>query len=158
RRVPEQLHLGGPTLGLVLAGEGRVSDAGAEVKSQDCSWGPPSLGREWRRNGLLQRRWSMGLSRPRPHAPPTAGPSPLALLFSRPDGDQMFAIAIFLFPLFRLPIEVDLFWQFQIPTVLLSMIWVYLGLPRRRRSGEPRASVYLRRSPLRLGRTHPVHG
>jgi hypothetical protein len=55
-----------------------------------------------------------------------------------------------------LPIEVDLFWQFQIPTVFLSMIWVYLGLPGRRRSGEPRASVYLRRSPLlRLRRTHP---
>jgi hypothetical protein len=82
------------------------------------------------------------------------------LLFSRPDAEQMFAIAMFLFHLFRLPIEVDLFWQFQIPTVLLPMIWVYLGLPGRRRSGEPRASVYLRHLPLRLGRTHPVkaHG
>jgi exopolysaccharide production protein ExoQ len=78
------------------------------------------------------------------------------LLFSRPDAEQIFAIAVFLFHLFRLPIEVDLFWQFQIPTVFLSMIWVYLGLPGRRRSGEPRASVYLRRSPLlRLRRTHP---
>jgi exopolysaccharide production protein ExoQ len=77
------------------------------------------------------------------------------LLFSRPDAEQIFAIAMFLFHLFRLPLEVDLFWQFQIPTVLLSMIWVYLGLPGRRRSGEPRASVYLRRSPLRLRRTHP---
>src|SRR5215472_15668115 len=78
------------------------------------------------------------------------------LLFSRPDAEQMFAIAVFLFHLFRLPIEVDLFWQFQIPTVLLSMIWVYLRLPGRRRSGEPRASVYLRRLPSRLGRTHTV--
>ena len=77
------------------------------------------------------------------------------LLFSRPDAEQIFAIAMFLFHLFRLPLEVDLFWQFQIPTVLLSMIWVYLGLPGRRRSGEPGASVYLRRSPLRLRRTHP---
>ena len=82
------------------------------------------------------------------------------LLFSRLDTEQMFAIAMFLFHLFRLPIEVDLFWQFQIPTVLLSMIWVYLGLPGRRRSGEPRASAFSMRSPLRLGRTHPVkaHG
>jgi exopolysaccharide production protein ExoQ len=56
------------------------------------------------------------------------------LLFSRPDTEQTFAIAAFLFLLFRFPIEVDLFWQFQIPTIVLSLIWIYLGLPRRRRS------------------------
>jgi O-antigen ligase len=58
------------------------------------------------------------------------------LLFSRPDTEQVFAIAMFLFLLLRLPIEVDLFWAFQIPTITLSMVWVYLGLPGRRKSGR----------------------
>jgi hypothetical protein len=69
------------------------------------------------------------------------------LLFSRPEAEQIFAIAVFLFLLFRLPIEVDLFWQFQILTVILSLIWVYLGLPMGRRSRKPPASVHLRRAP-----------
>src|SRR6516225_11784068 len=59
------------------------------------------------------------------------------LLFSRPEANQIFAIAVFLFVLFRFPVEVDLFWQFQIPTVILSLIWVYLGRPLRRRSRKP---------------------
>jgi len=59
------------------------------------------------------------------------------LLFSRPEAQQIFAIAAFLFVLFRFPLEVDLFWQFQIPTVILSLIWVYLGRPLRRRSRKP---------------------
>jgi len=68
------------------------------------------------------------------------------LLFSRPEAKQIFAVAVFLFVLFRFPIEVDLFWQFQIPTIILSLIWVYLGLPLRRRSRNPHASVHLRRA------------
>jgi exopolysaccharide production protein ExoQ len=55
-------------------------------------------------------------------------------LFYRLEAEQIFAIATFLFLLFRLPIEVDLFWQFSPPTIILSMIWVYLALPQRQRA------------------------
>jgi exopolysaccharide production protein ExoQ len=55
-------------------------------------------------------------------------------LLYRLEAQQIFAIAMFLFLLFRLPIEVDLFWQFSPPTIVLSMIWVYLALPQRQRA------------------------
>jgi exopolysaccharide production protein ExoQ len=55
-------------------------------------------------------------------------------LFYRLEAEQIFAIATFLFLLFRLPIEVDLFWQFSPPTIILSMIWVYLALAQRQRA------------------------
>ena len=40
--------------------------------------------------------------------------------------EQMFAIVTFTFLLLRTPIEVDSFYAFQIPTILLSVIWIYL--------------------------------
>jgi exopolysaccharide production protein ExoQ len=49
------------------------------------------------------------------------------VLLWRPGAPQFFAISVFLFFLLRLPIEVDLFWPFQPPTVMLSLVWVYLG-------------------------------
>jgi exopolysaccharide production protein ExoQ len=53
-------------------------------------------------------------------------------LFSRANPQQIFAIGAFFFLLFRLYIEVDLMWQFQIPTVIFSLIWVYLRSSRYR--------------------------
>ena len=55
-----------------------------------------------------------------------------SVLFSRPGAPQFFAVGVFLFFLLRSPIEVDLFWPFQIPTVMLCLVWVYLGLPGQR--------------------------
>jgi exopolysaccharide production protein ExoQ len=55
-----------------------------------------------------------------------------SVLLSRPGAPQFFALGVFLFFLLRLPFEVDLFWAFQPPTVMLSLIWVYLGLPDQR--------------------------
>jgi exopolysaccharide production protein ExoQ len=55
-----------------------------------------------------------------------------SVLLSRTGAPQFFAVGVFLFFLLRSPIEVDLFWPFQIPTVMLSLVWVYLGLPDQR--------------------------
>ena len=63
------------------------------------------------------------------------------VIFYRLEAEQIFAIAVFLFLLFRLPIEVDLFWQFQLPTVVLSLIWIYLGRPQRQPIRRPRAPM-----------------
>jgi exopolysaccharide production protein ExoQ len=53
------------------------------------------------------------------------------ILFSQANAEQIFAIAAFAFLLLRLPLEVDIIWQFQIPTVIVSLIWVYLAPTRR---------------------------
>jgi exopolysaccharide production protein ExoQ len=50
----------------------------------------------------------------------------VGLCNARPAAEHMFAITIFIFFLLRLPIEVDLFFQFQIASVLICMAWVYL--------------------------------
>ena len=59
------------------------------------------------------------------------------LLFSRANAEQIFAIAAFVFLLLRMPLEIDLIWPFQIPTVILSLIWVYLAPARRAARSHP---------------------
>jgi len=57
----------------------------------------------------------------------------VGLCNARPAAKHMFAISIFIFLLLRLPIEVDLLFQFQIASILICMAWIYLrrfGLPR----------------------------
>jgi exopolysaccharide production protein ExoQ len=49
-----------------------------------------------------------------------------ALVFSRMAPEAMFAIYVVVLMLLRSPIEVDLFWQFQIPTIVFCMAWIYL--------------------------------
>lgn len=49
------------------------------------------------------------------------------LSFSRPSAEQLFAISLFIFLTLRTPIEVDLFFQFQLASILFCMIWVYLS-------------------------------
>ncbi len=45
--------------------------------------------------------------------------------------EQLFAISLFVFLLFRMPLEVDLFFQFQLPSILIGVVWIYLQrLPR----------------------------
>jgi exopolysaccharide production protein ExoQ len=44
----------------------------------------------------------------------------------KPSPEQLFAISTFLFLILRAPIEVDLFFQFQLPAILLCVIWIYL--------------------------------
>ncbi len=48
-------------------------------------------------------------------------------IFSKPQPEQMFAIAQFIFIFSRTPIEVDLFSAFNMPSILLSLIWIYLA-------------------------------
>jgi exopolysaccharide production protein ExoQ len=48
------------------------------------------------------------------------------LVFLTPTPERIFATYIICFLLLRSPIEVDLFWPFQTPTLLLCMAWVYL--------------------------------
>jgi len=55
----------------------------------------------------------------------------LIRLFARmtsnsPTSEQMFAIAIFIFLLLRMPVEVDLFFPFQLASILLCLVWIYL--------------------------------
>jgi len=50
-----------------------------------------------------------------------------AFVFSKPRPEQMFAIAQFIFMFSRSPIEVDLFFAFSMPSILLSLIWIYLS-------------------------------
>jgi exopolysaccharide production protein ExoQ len=50
-----------------------------------------------------------------------------------PEGEQWFAINILIFFLLRSPIEVDLFFAFNIPSVLICFVWVYLPPIRFRR-------------------------
>lgn len=51
----------------------------------------------------------------------------VAILLARPlSSGQLFAITVFMFLLLRTPLEVDLFFQFQIASILLCVIWIYL--------------------------------
>jgi exopolysaccharide production protein ExoQ len=65
-------------------------------------------------------------------------------LVHRPKPEQMFAIAFFLFLLLRTPIEVDLFFQFQIASVLFCVIWIYLR-PSLTPAGQPASRFGLHR-------------
>jgi exopolysaccharide production protein ExoQ len=40
--------------------------------------------------------------------------------------EQMFAICAFIFFLLRTPIEVDMFFQFEISTIIMCLIWIYI--------------------------------
>jgi exopolysaccharide production protein ExoQ len=54
----------------------------------------------------------------------------LAVLLSRrPSSEQIFAMTIFMFFLLRMPLEVDLFFQFQLASVLICVIWIYMRRP-----------------------------
>jgi exopolysaccharide production protein ExoQ len=55
----------------------------------------------------------------------------LVFLLNKPRAEQMFAAAIVIFFLLRTPIEVDLFFQFQIGSILVCSAWVYLKVPKR---------------------------
>jgi exopolysaccharide production protein ExoQ len=55
-----------------------------------------------------------------------------SLVFWKPEPYQIFAISVFIFLFLRTPLEVDLLFPFQLPVILFSLCWVYLG--RRRRS------------------------
>jgi exopolysaccharide production protein ExoQ len=63
------------------------------------------------------------------------------LLFSRAHAEQIFAVATFAFLVLRMPLEVDLTWQFQISTVLFSLIWVYLTPAPRAARPHPQSAV-----------------
>jgi exopolysaccharide production protein ExoQ len=60
----------------------------------------------------------------------------IARLFaSKPAAEQMFAMTLFIFLLLRMPLEVDLFFPFQLSSILLCVVWIYLqsSSPLRRR-------------------------
>jgi exopolysaccharide production protein ExoQ len=40
--------------------------------------------------------------------------------------EQILAMTLFVFLLLRTPLEVDLFFQFQLPSILICLIWIYL--------------------------------
>jgi len=69
-----------------------------------------------------------------------------ALVFSRIAPESMFAIYVVVLMLLRSPIEVDLFWQFQIATIVFCMAWIYLAAAPARISSW---SVSRGRRPLR---------
>jgi exopolysaccharide production protein ExoQ len=69
-----------------------------------------------------------------------------ALVFSRIGPEAIFAIYVVVLMLLRSPIEVDLFWQFQIPTIVFCMAWIYLAAAAP--AASARAGSRLRR-PLR---------
>jgi hypothetical protein len=71
---------------------------------------------------------------------------------------QIFAISTFLFLLIRFPVEVDLFFQFQLGTILMCVIWVWLEKPRpgwRRPTPPLKKNAASVRSPVG---TDPVYG
>lgn len=63
------------------------------------------------------------------------------VVFSRITPEKMFGIYVIVLLLLRSPIEVDLFWQFQTPTIILCMAWIYLGAPPLMPSGDPARRV-----------------
>lgn len=65
--------------------------------------------------------------------------------------EQIFAASLFIFLTLRTPIEVDLFFQFQLPSILMGMIWVYLG----KRSDAVAAGARRRRGLLGEGASVP---
>jgi exopolysaccharide production protein ExoQ len=61
----------------------------------------------------------------------------LAILIGKPTIEQLFATVVFVFLLFRTPIEVDLFFQFQIASILICLIWIYAKSPRKTFTSKP---------------------
>ncbi len=59
-----------------------------------------------------------------------------ALSLGHPNSQQLFALTLFLFLLLRMPIEVDLFYQFQIASILLCLIWIYISPQRANRGAR----------------------
>jgi exopolysaccharide production protein ExoQ len=53
------------------------------------------------------------------------------LIYLRPNPAQKLSIACLAFFILRSPIEVDLFYQFTVATILMSWIWINTKLPRR---------------------------
>jgi exopolysaccharide production protein ExoQ len=51
------------------------------------------------------------------------------IVFQEISPEKLFAIYLIILLLLRSPIEVDLFWQFQTPTIIFCMAWIYLGQP-----------------------------
>lgn len=50
-----------------------------------------------------------------------------ALIFGRvTSSENMYAMTLFVFLLLRMPLEVDLFFQFQLASILICVIWIYL--------------------------------
>jgi exopolysaccharide production protein ExoQ len=43
-----------------------------------------------------------------------------------PSSERIYAMTIFVFLLLRMPLEVDLFFQFQLASILICVIWIYL--------------------------------
>jgi exopolysaccharide production protein ExoQ len=79
-----------------------------------------------------------------------------ALVFSRIAPESMFAIYVVVLMLLRSPIEVDLFWQFQIPTIVFCMAWIYLAAAPARISSWSGSRLRRPRRPERrrdFGRT-----
>jgi exopolysaccharide production protein ExoQ len=82
----------------------------------------------------------------------------MATFLSAPTTVQIFAISTFLFLLIRFPVEVDLFFQFQLGTILMCVIWVWLEKPRpgwRRPTPPLKKNAASVRSPVG---TDPVYG
>jgi exopolysaccharide production protein ExoQ len=50
----------------------------------------------------------------------------VAILRPRPKPESLFAMAVFIYFLLRTPIEVELFYPFQLPTILICVSWIYL--------------------------------
>jgi exopolysaccharide production protein ExoQ len=48
------------------------------------------------------------------------------ILYSTPSPSQVFAMSILIFLVLRSPLEVDLLFPFQLPSVLIGLSWVYL--------------------------------
>ena len=69
-----------------------------------------------------------------------------ALVFSRIAPESLFGIYVVVLMLLRSPIEVDLFWQFQIPTIVFCMAWIYLAAASARMTSRGPARL---RRPLR---------
>jgi exopolysaccharide production protein ExoQ len=50
----------------------------------------------------------------------------MTVSLARPTMEQMFAAGIFIFLFLRTPIEVDLLYAFQLPSILFCLVWIYL--------------------------------
>ena len=67
-----------------------------------------------------------------------------AFIFGRvTSSEKIYAMTLFVFLLLRMPLEVDLFFQFQIASILICLIWIYLQPSSPWRS-EPTATRKLK--------------
>ena len=63
-----------------------------------------------------------------------------AFIFGRvTSSEKIYAMTLFVFLVLRMPLEVDLFFQFQIASILICLIWIYLQ-PSSRWPSEPTAT------------------